>query len=1633
MSEFEVKPERLKKSSDIEKRISKKINDLSKNIRSIATKIRLDAHSERIVRQKLDALAQENENNASKIKNLSDTLNIIANCYMQTENKISGKEASGKNNKSDKTKKKIQELFEELRKIGKSLGMDSASFFAGDPVNMANGNYVYEKNFFHFDTILPMNIRFFYNVKSNREGTLGKGWIHNFECCIYETENMLHLLKSDGDEEIFSYQDGKLAACGGTLGALEKNENGYIYTSEEGYISQFDLSGKLLLITTVDGWKIELSYEDGQLFGVTCTDGIAYRFVYDETGSLSQIKDHTGRILSMEYEKKRLSSVMDPQGNVTKYEYSKDGHLTKIITPMEKVGLSNQFDDMGRTVLQTFPDGGQIRYLYDDENSSVVMVAQNGEKTEYIHDALYRNTKVIYSDGEENITFNENNQKASFVDKMGNRTQYAYDEAGRLTGITNPLSNRLQFLYNEQGKLYKVLLDGICMSKCEFDEAGRQKVTVDANGNQVEFEYDSLGRVIKTIHEDGSATKLCYDESGNIASVEDPLTGVTRYTYDACHRVVKTTDALGNEIEYNYDQNDNLVKVTNADGKIRDYEYDAQGNLTRLKDFNQGITEIEYNAMNKPVHVKDADGNSTWYEYDQMSNLTCVTSADGARTCYEYDGQNRRTKIIYPSGGEEKAEYDACGNIIKRIAQDGGEYSFRYDAIGRPVEVTDSEGRTRRAVFDNQGNVTDIFYENGSEEHFQFDLMGNRIYWQDKNGYQRYYSYDALGNVTQIRDEKGVLVECLYDAGGKVRSERSIDGSKVEYQYDAIGNVIQAKSSTEGVWNFQYDNLGRVIQAERENIGTEYYEYDAIGNVTAVIDGEGNRTEYDYSLAGALIRVTDPNGVQTGYRYDGCYRLIDMIQPENGHLDIHKLNEYNRMQKELRFTTYTRDISGNVTAIIDPEGNKSEYQYDLCGRIVSQKDANENVTTCVYRKDGTEEKLSFQDGRNILYQYDELKRLIQIEDWLGTTRFQRDAEGRLLQVTDHQGQKTSYQWNDRGECTKITYPDGRTVAYQYDNAMHLIRTQYEEQSAQYSYYENGRRKERSFSNGVNSKYAYDIAGNISALGHFQDGKLLSQFQYFYDKCGRKNRILERKGECSEENEKVFHYNALGSVDIVEENGQETERYMYDIFGNRTESVCRGVRTRFKYDRLNQLITTETDGEIKRYSYDRCGNMSGMIVNGIQKLTLHFDVLNRLAYARSDKGEAVYEYNGLDMLTGVSKKAEGKIQNESYVYDYTKPYYNLLTLNNGEKKRNYIWDQELLLESGENCASVFLNDERMNPINLIADNKVQESYMYDIWGNQQSANRNEGNYNSAGFGFTGYRRDSITEYYYAGKRNYDSVTGRFIEKDPVKGFPYRPISCNPFIYCACDPINQYDPTGAVAAWLAGGIVGLVSNLTAKIAGDIVTSVKTGKVTVSPWQEYVGTAVGGFVEGAVYTATVRVPGMQGYSAALAGGAGSAAETFVSNGLKMLSGKEGYRKEDGYTAGKLFKDTAGAGAKGAGTGFVFSKVGKYLKLDGITKGRGNWDADFRRQINTARIGDISLKTIMHGVTTQGMIKSVETVIGKMISWGKESITNFAKNTIGNLLSTLFGNGATGILAPMLALIFTGNRSATCLAAGI
>ena len=64
------------------------------------------------------------------------------------------------------------------------------------------------------------------------------------------------------------------------------------------------------------------------------------------------------------------------------------------------------------------------------------------------------------------------------------------------------------------------------------------------------------------------------------------------------------------------------------------------------------------------------------------------------------------------------------------------------------------------------------------------------------------------------------------------------------------------------------------------------------------------------------------------------------------------------------------------------------------------------------------------------------------------------------------------------------------------------------------------------------------------------------------------------------------------------------------------------------------------------------------------------------------------------------------------------------------------------------------------------------------------------------GYRAYYHDASTGLYYLPARSYDPATARFLSQDPAPPSAGDPLSLNRYTYCAGDPVNSSDPTGAV---------------------------------------------------------------------------------------------------------------------------------------------------------------------------------------------------------------------------------------------
>ncbi len=1624
MNEFKATFSRMQNAAQDEAALSRELNQLESDINRVLNTLAIRSSHAANIRRALRKNIQNVSDARSKLNAMSSALSDIVRLYQSAENKITGSN-SGDRTLSNKMGEVIQETWDKIKDISQKYGLNPSAAYSSDPVNLSNGNYVYEKVCMELETEMAMQFRIFYNIQNERQGSLGRGWMHTWEVSLERSEGRISMIQDDASRCIFLEENGTYQPAPGTNAEFRQQGEYDVVTDRNGISWFFESSGRLARMENLSGCHILLEYDqESRLCRVEDRRGNFFQFSYDDKGCLQSVEDGAMRKVTIKWDDGRLSMVVDPQGRKTAYHYDAHGWLTELVNGRGVTCLVNAYDDQGRTISQRFPDGGEMGYQYLDDKKQVVLTEQNGNQIIYEHDEFLRNTRTVYSDGQETSAFDENHNRTSSTDKRGNTSYYSYDKKGNLVSFRNALNDELTFSYTAKNQISQVELNGTVLHRADYDGRNLQIRTENANGAVDQYEYDQYGQPIVWEKADGSKVKLTYDEKGNLSSITNAAGGCTHYEYNDRNQVIRTVDPLGNETLYAYNDSDELTMVQDATGNAQTYDYDECGNVVRMTDASGAATVTEYNSMNKPVRVTEADGSQTLYEYDTMWNVTAVTAPDGGRTSYAYDQLHRLAAVTDANGGVNRMEYDPCGNLIRRQDPDGGIHQLGYDALNRPNYVCDPVGMEVRAEYDALGNVTAVLYSDGSAEHYEYDWLSHITMSQDRSGYQKFYEYDVLGNIKTVSDDTGVLEWYSYYPGGLLESEHYADGRSRTFYYDSNENVVKIANQDGNQWQFAYDCLGRVVCAMQDQGILESYEYDPLGNITAVIDGNGNRTSYRYSR-NEIVSVTDALGNETQFAYDGCHRLTRVIQWEQGHVDADAINAFNREQQDVRITDYRYDRNGNLVESMDPEGNRVLYTYDGNNRILSQTDGDGSQTSCQYYPDGTVKSYHFADGKSVKLSYNPLKQLVQMEDWLGITRIQPDLVGRPEQVTMPAGETVSYEWGSRGEKKAMVYPDGMKVSYEYDDRLRLVQCDAGEDSISYHYYPNGKLKEKRLPDQVRTLYQYHPTGNIAEISHMKGEELLDRLTYQYDKNNRKSQIVRIRPGMEDDGIYQYQYNAVGSLISVLKNGREEEAYAYDAYGNRTFSRVRGREASYAYNRLNQLVKkTDQDGE-HAYSYDCRGNLLLEQVGAATVRSLKFNAQGLLESVKRAGKTAAYQYNGfghqvMSCITdsghvqqefGHGQQDPGHMQQNSshiqqefrYLYDITKEYNHLLRMEEGKKSRNLVWDGGLLSGREAEQTAYFLNDERMSPMRIVGSGISCAAMSFDSFGNLfgesgeaframgKEAFRH-GQFGGAAewgaFGYAGYRPDPVSGFMHVNVRNYDGENGRFISRDPFPGMVPLPLTLNAYSYAMGDPINRYDPTGMIAIWLGAGIVGAVVNVTAKVVGDVVKSVSTGSVQVSSWQSYVGAAAGGFTYGVVATTAGPIA---------AGAASSAVESVVGNGLSMLTGAEGYRKEDGYS----WKNLLGDATVDTTFGAIGGAVSNWIKVPGINKGRGSlemiWN-QIRTKFQRGQIANMAGKTMAKYLALE--------LFNKATDVPKDIFLGLLKPHANSLVDILMGN---------------------------
>lgn len=373
-----------------------------------------------------------------------------------------------------------------------------------------------------------------------------------------------------------------------------------------------------------------------------------------------------------------------------------------------------------------------------------------------------------------------------------------------------------------------------------------------------------------------------------------------------------------------------------------------------------------------------------------------------------------------------------------------------------------------------------------------------------------------------------------------------------------------------------YDSLGRLKHYTSINsLGLKISERDISYNADHQKTMERHyRIDQGHTLGEFAI----------GWEYDSGGRLITIRE---GIGSTHQKN-----------THYHYNALGQLESTTQPNGTTISYFYDNRGLLIKSRASDNSV--------------------DYKYQYDDLQRLVQIDDQLyGSSLFRRYDECNRL-VEERSSQSTvKYEYDLAGQCQSLTLPDQSQIRFYYQKGLlHTIERLAKDQSRLYAHtyeYNNGQLQGcQLIKNLGRISYQYDDAGSLRSIASPWWSE--KQLPDSYDDQGHllSTSIEDPKGLASS------FYTYAEDGQLIAEEGAAVRNYTYDSLYNRLQQSSQN----WIVNDANQLVQTP---EV-RYGYDANGNLSNKY---------------------TDQGHYAYGYDALNRLTSVMKEQEFLIE---YRYD-----------------------------------------------------------------------------------------------------------------------------------------------------------------------------------------------------------------------------------------------------------------------------------------------------------------------------------------------------------------------------------------------
>ncbi|MBC8008956.1 MAG: hypothetical protein H7067_02530 [Burkholderiales bacterium] len=860
------------------------------------------------------------------------------------------------------------------------------------------------------------------------------------------------------------------------------------------------------------------------------------------------------------------------------------------------------------------------------------------------------------------------------TDLAGRTLDYLYDPQGRLASFTDREDNTTQFRYERSDApahpLFAYLtriIDprGLPALRCEYDDAGRLRKQIDADGRETVFDRGidpAAGRYERITDRLGQPTTYFYDERGNVTTRIDALNAVTTFDY--------------------YPDSDRVKFEEDHYGNVKAFAYDARGNVTReilgasraedpATATTGYITRTSYTGFSAPLSITDPDGRlqsftyhpttqqllthtvgqlapgahpevvaaataTTTYTYHPDGNLWTVTDALGNVTTTTYDygitdsaypGAVKRvtTTVVDPAGapGSDPAN-DSATTLRTSYSYHDTQENLLATITPRTLADDSIELAPTRHVYDAENRLRFTRLPDGRISETRYTSFGQidmTLEWPVGTDLAALVAAGPSGPIAGAR-----VTSMSYDARGNVERTTLPDGMFTATGYDAEGRVVWSQDARGHRTFTLYDEVGRprftIAPDADDQSGTGVPPVDPADPRLA----NNPRTETIYDLVGRVRFQIDEEGATTEFTYEddcGCaMRRKEVIQ----HHPAGNL-----------VTAYDYYPSGQVRSVTDPRDNTTATRYDSHGRPVrtllpATDEHPATETSVAYNVLGQRVAVTDQEGKITRHRHDALGRLVEVRQYLNQAVAASDAAFNLLPSSANIV-ATTFAYDEAGNQTAQTDARNNTTRYTHDALGRRLTRTLPASSAGVSpasealrYDAWGDLWQRDDFAAHTTTYGYDTLHRLTskqadpAHPSLAYGHAIARVEYDYDDSGSREAARTYNASGTPLYTETTPRDERGRIDYKDTGGGGT-RLDYDYHANgllkdTVSSTANGVNVGYRYDALNRLAHVDDASRglpvrTTDYAYNAAGSLESLThANGLRH-AYQYDALNRL--------------------------------------------------------------------------------------------------------------------------------------------------------------------------------------------------------------------------------------------------------------------------------------------------------------------------------------------------------------------------------------------------------------------------------------